>query len=290
MRVSSLSDAQVIELISKYFVPAWASRDHYQQTDFKAEQEELLRIDRSKEKNNLPGGVVCVYLLAPDGEVYATLPVQQAWKPDKLIPVLKDYIDKEKLKPRDADAVKAGTAPPPPPPKPKADGAILIHVWTRIDEKTGVNRGVGSDLVELTADQWKAFLPAKDAKAGDTWKVAPETVDALYEYFYPPLPHWNVKESKLVSSALTATVVSTSEKEVNVRLEGDLDLIYPFTGKPTDAHATGKLTGYVRVDPEKRTLTAFALASEDADFVGMWDGKAQPRKMRIAAELEPKDN
>jgi hypothetical protein len=287
--VSSLSDAQVIELISKYFVPAWASRDHYQQTDFQAEQEELLRIDRSKEKKGLPGGVVCVYLLDADGEVYSSLPVQQAWKPDKLIPLLKDYIDKEKLKPRDPDAVKAGTAPPPPAPKPKADDAVLVHVWTRIDEKTGVNRGIGSDLVELTADEWKALLPAKDAKAGDSWKVAPDAVEALYRYFYPPLPHWKVSESKLVGASLTATVVSASDKEVSVRLEGDIDLIYPFTGKPTDARATGKLYGFARVDPAKKTLTAFALASEDAEFVGSWDGKPQPRKMRMAAELEPKD-
>jgi hypothetical protein len=30
MRVSSLSDEKVINLLTKYFIPVWVSRDHYQ--------------------------------------------------------------------------------------------------------------------------------------------------------------------------------------------------------------------------------------------------------------------
>jgi hypothetical protein len=286
MRVSSLSDERVNKLISKYFVPAWASRDHYQQVDFSKEQDELLRIDRSKEKANLKGGVVCVYILASDGSVKATMPVQDASNPDNLVPFLKNFVEKEKLTPRDPDAVKAGTAPPPAAAKPKTEGGIIIGVWTRIDEK-GANRGIGSDTVEWAPDEWKALVPKDDARVGDSWKVAEAPVEKLYQYFYPPLPHWRVGESKLTGKSLKATVTAVSDKEVALKLEGDLELIYPYTGKPTDAKATAKLVGTAKIDPKKKTLTAFELTSEDADFIGNWEGKPQPRKMRIAAELEP---
>ncbi len=64
MRASSLSDERVIELVSRYFVPAWLSRDNYQlgaRSD--AERAEIRRIDLDKRKRGLNGGTVCVYLL-----------------------------------------------------------------------------------------------------------------------------------------------------------------------------------------------------------------------------------
>src|SRR5437588_11420983 len=89
MRVSSLSDERVIALVSRYFVPVWLSRDHYQAGQVTpAEHEEVLRMDRDRQHRGLKGGSVCVYILAPDGAVTATMPVQQAHKPENLVPFL----------------------------------------------------------------------------------------------------------------------------------------------------------------------------------------------------------
>jgi hypothetical protein len=85
MRVSSLSDERVIALLTRYFVPAWLSRDRYQlEPVSQAEKEELLRIDRERGRRGLRGGTVCVFLVAPDGAVLATQPVQQASDPENL--------------------------------------------------------------------------------------------------------------------------------------------------------------------------------------------------------------
>src|SRR3954470_14802311 len=121
MRVSSLSDERVIALVSRYFVPAWLSRDHYQAGQATPEErEEVLRMDRDRQSRGLKGGSVCVYVLAPDGAVLATLPVQQAHKPANLVPFLERIVAEQKLTPRSAEAAKATAAPPRPPVRPKA--------------------------------------------------------------------------------------------------------------------------------------------------------------------------
>jgi hypothetical protein len=281
MRVSSLSDERVLGLIRRHFVAAWLSRDRYQlDGPDKAEQEELRRIDRQRHDRRLEGGTVCVHLLAPDGTVTATLPVQKASDPAKLKAFLEDFIEREKVKPRPETRPAAPARP-----RARADGAVTLRVWTRFDDK-GPNRGLSADRLELTAARAAAFVPARGARVGDSWKLAADGVDPIISYFYPPLPHWDVRESKVVDRTLTATVVAASEKEVRLRLEGRVELLYPYTGKPTDGRVTAKLLGTATVDPATRTLTGLALASEEAEYVWYWKDKPQPRKMSIAVELE----
>jgi hypothetical protein len=45
--------------------------------------------------------------------------------------------------------------------------------------------------------------------------------------------------------------------------------------------------GVAHADCKKQTLTSLALVSEQAEYVWYWQNKPQPRKMRIALELEP---
>src|SRR5689334_13140207 len=101
MRVSSLSNERVIEIVSRYFVPVWVSRDNYQLAPRPAEEKaELTRVDRERQKRGLQGGSVCVYILGPDGELKATLPVQKASKPANLIPFLEKLIEADQFAPR----------------------------------------------------------------------------------------------------------------------------------------------------------------------------------------------
>src|SRR3954470_1958974 len=129
MRVSSLSDERVIALVSRYFVPAWLSRDHYHADQITpAERDEVLRMDRDRAQRGLKGGSVCVYILAPDGAVLATMPVQQAHKPENLVPFLERVVAEQKLSPRSAEAAKATAAPPRPPVRPKTEGGLVLHL------------------------------------------------------------------------------------------------------------------------------------------------------------------
>src|SRR5262249_41213656 len=106
MRVSSLSDERIIDLISRHFVPTWISRDRYQMEKVSREEQLLLgKIDQSRRAKKLEGGAVCVYVARSSGDVIATLIVHKAWKPDLLIEFLKKIIADEKVEPKKAEKV-----------------------------------------------------------------------------------------------------------------------------------------------------------------------------------------
>ena len=286
MRVSSLSDERVIGLLTKYFVPAWVSRDDYQlDPRSKAEQAELERIDAERSKRGLKGGTVCVFVLDSDGSVLATLPVQLASKPETLVPFLSKIIADKHLSPRAPEAIRASAAKPPAI-KPKTEGGRFVNIWTRCDQ-AGSNRGLSHDRVELTAAEGQALMPATDAKPGASWRIPDEIAHKLFQYCYPPGPIWRAKDCKVMNGTLRTTLVAASAGEARIKLEGEMALSFPYTGKPTDGRITAHFAGVAHWDQKKQGLLSLALVSDSADYVWYWQGKPQPVKMRIALELEP---
>jgi hypothetical protein len=284
MRVSSLSDPHVIDLISKYFVPVSVSRDDYQRDPREPDEKaELLRLDRERARRRLKGGNVCAFVIAANGDVLATQPVQLAYKPENLLPFLQSIIVERKLEPRSEEAIRASAAKSSDA-KPKTEGGRFIHVWTCLD--TGLNRGLSNDHVELTTAQCKAVLPPAEAKPGTAWAIPEEIAHKLFQYGYPPGPQWTTKDCKVLKGTLKATLEAVSNGEAHMRLEGEMVLKFPF-GKPTEGRITARFVGTARADCKKQALTSLELVSEQVDYVWYWQGKPQPRKMRIALELEP---
>jgi hypothetical protein len=280
MRVSSLSNERIRSILSNYFVPTWLSRDRYQlDGTSKDEQAELQRIDRQRHDRGLEGGTVTVHILAADGTVVAAMALKNACDPEKLGAFLVSYIEREKLKPR-ANPRTVGIKT-----TSKTDETVL-RVCTRLEDK-GPNRGLSIDRVTLTAAQTAAFVPDRDYRRGSSFKLPAEVADPIFSYFYPPLPHYDIKKSKLLARGLTATVVAASEKEVQLRLEGYVELRYPNLGKPSDGQTTAKLLGTATVDPAKRKLTALAMTSVDAEYVWYWNGSPMRHRMSVAVKLEP---
>lgn len=284
MRVSSLSNSRVIDLVSKYFVPALVSRDDYQREPRdKDEKAELVRLDQERARRGLKGGNVTVFIIAANGDVLATQPVQLAYKPENLLPFLEKIIAEQKLEPRSEEAIKSSAAKTAES-KSKTEDKRFVHIWTRLD--TGGNQGLSNDRVELTPAQCKAFLPPADAKPDASWNIPEAIAHKLYQYGYPPGPQWMTKDCKVMKGTLKATLVAESDGEARIKLEGEMELKFPV-GKPTEGRITARFVGMAQTDRKKQTLTSLALVSEQADYVWQWQGKPQPRKMRIALELEP---
>jgi hypothetical protein len=285
MRVSSLSDPRVIDVIRKYFVPAWLSRDDYQlEARSRDEQAELARLDGERSKRKMRGGAVCVFVVAPNGDVLATQAVQEAYKAENLLPLLKKIVEEQKVKPRDDEAIRASAAAARET-KAKTKEGRFIHIWTRVDLKSD-NRGVSNDRVELTAEELKAFVPPAEARAGTSWKIADKIAVKLFQYGYPPGPYWKPSDCKVKKATLTATLAAVSEKENRIDLSGDMELNFPL-GRPTEGRITAHFVGVAREDRDKHALTALMLVSEQAEFVWYWERKPQVVKMRIALQLEP---
>ncbi|MBI1914030.1 MAG: hypothetical protein HYS12_04740 [Planctomycetes bacterium] len=284
MRVSSLSNERVIDLVSAYIVPVWVSRDSYQLGPRpKEEKAELSRVDRERSARHLDGGAVCVYLLAPDGTLKTTLKVQKASKPEILIPFLEKLIETDRLPPRQPEARRASAAPKRAPRRSEKDG-LFLHVLTRFTQHR-TNYGVSQDWAELTAEEWRSFVPAADVRAGASWEVPGKVADKLFRYFYPPGPNWRAADSTVLNRSLTATAVTVSDKKVRVSLHGTLELSHPF-GIGTEGRVRAKLSGILTYDPGRRVLTSFLMASEEAEFVWQGKGPPHPDKMVIAVEME----
>jgi hypothetical protein len=286
MRVSSLSNARVQQLIATYFVPVWHSRDSYQLAEpSREEQAELGRIDRDRDRRGLPGGTVCVFLLKPDGSVAASLPVQQAYQPEKLAPFLEKFIADQQLQPRDRAAVQAsrssGRATRPKSPA----GGLVLHTWARYEARDP-NRGTSQDWVTWNAAELAIILGAPENYEKAWWALPSAAAESLAARCYPPGPYWNVRDAKVVSAQLKATLISKAAQEVRVRLGGDLELIHPNEGKETDRHVKARLLGYVRYNLRTMAITSFVLASEEAASLWHWRGRPQVNRMQFAATME----
>lgn len=284
MRASSLSNKNVIDLLSKYFIPVFVARDEARQVEpSKSDQDEVLRISRECRTRNLPAGSVCVYVVHPDGTVLTTQMVQQASKPENLVPLLKDIIAKEKLTPRDAQAVQ--TVELRQPVRPKTEGGVVLHVWTRF-EGGRADYGLSEDWLELSRPEWASFVPPAELKPGASWPVPDKVAEKLFRYFFPPGPNWDIRQSAVLKAGLTATLLAVTTHGLEITLRGMVELSYPFAGPGTEGKVTAQLVGVVRHDPRKNVLDSLALVSEEAKYVWQWQGKPQPEKMAIAVELE----
>src|SRR5437879_2983425 len=101
MRASSLSDAKVITLLNRYFVPVYVSNDDAADwgTGPLEEKAEYQRIYVETVKAGLSSGTVHVYLLTPDGHPFDSLHVAEAYKPERLLPMLERAVQKRKTPP-----------------------------------------------------------------------------------------------------------------------------------------------------------------------------------------------
>src|SRR5437016_13778858 len=111
MRASSLSNPDILDLLSRYFVPVLYSVDDYEQIKKnKAAAEEWDRIRQQAESRGLARGTVCVYLIDSGGSVLDSMLVDQAMKPAVLIPMLKRVIERENVQPRGPEKLRSTPA------------------------------------------------------------------------------------------------------------------------------------------------------------------------------------
>src|SRR5262249_25029394 len=152
-----------------HFVPVHVSRDHYlDAAPDAATQRELDRIDAERKAKKLEGGIVAVYVLAPDGAVIASIPVQKAFYPDKFLDFLDKTIADHKLQPRQPEDARKTAAEAPPPRRSATPDGLLLTMRTRFEDgKERISTSV--DTLDLPADEWRTLTPPPDAPPGTKW-------------------------------------------------------------------------------------------------------------------------
>ena len=189
MRASSLSNAKVISLINRFFVPVYVSNEDYAKNGPAPAEEkaERNRIYQEALKAKLSTGTVHVYIVNTDGHPIDSLHVAQASKVDAMTAMLERVVEKLGT-PAGEPLVKP--QPQSTPPKTDAD-ALLLHLtarnlrregneWAPVKPKLGETRSAGwgsyavEDWIELKRAAWTKLLPAAEVKVGTSWEMNPE--------------------------------------------------------------------------------------------------------------------
>ena len=293
MRASSLSNAEILDLLSRYFVPVLYSVDDYDQVKKnKAAADEWDRIRQQAESRGLARGTVCVYLLDSSGIVLDSMLVDQAMKPAALLPMLRRVIEREKLKPRNSETMRSRASARIA--KHADGGGRKVNIWTQ-DLGANASLGPSHDQVELTAKEWAILLPESEIRQGMSWKVSRQMTEKLYPYFFPPIQNYDARNSTILTASLNATATEVSAKQVRLSLRGTLQMDHPLRAveKPlafpakTNGRVTASIVGSALFDRQKRTVRAFQMVSEAADYLWHWQGNPVQWPFVVAVELSP---
>lgn len=265
MRASSLSDAKVISLLNRYFVPVYVSTEDDGEGGHAPLDEKLeyKRIFSESYKAGLSTGTVHVYLLTPDGHPFASRHVAEACKPEQLIDLLERAVEKLKLRPGNP-VVKA--VPQSHPPKHDAD-ALVLHLTARV-----VKPGSGwagfpvENWIVLERDQWSAFLPPRNLASGKSWEIDKKAAAELLTYFYPATENNNVTTNQIDEQELKGRILSNRDGILRVRLSGKLKMHHNFYSKEDGKIVQANLAGFLDYDAQKHRIRSFQMITDEASY------------------------
>jgi hypothetical protein len=283
MRAGPLSNAKVVGLINRYFVPVYVSNEDYAKNGPAPAEEkaEKQRVYREALQAKLSTGTVHVYVLTPDGHPVDSLHVATASKVEELTAMLERAVAKLKA-PAGGPLVKP--APQSRPAGAAAD-ALVLHVTARYlhrkgnelvplgaEARRGESRNAGwhanpgEDWVVLPRPEWAKLLPAGKAEPGRSWAPDAEVVAELLTHFYPPTENNNVARNRIEEQSLRAKVLSVEGGVARARLDGRLKMKHRFYHRDDDNRVEAALLGYLEYEPRTGAIRGFQLVTDGATY------------------------
>src|SRR5437016_1045542 len=126
VRASSLADRQVIQLLTRYFVPALITPENGELL-VPGEGTEFWHICQACEKRGFKHGTVWMYIVNADGTAEESIELHSI-SAARLHKSLRRIVDAQKLEPRSPEAIKASAAVLPRVPKAKQKGGLVLHL------------------------------------------------------------------------------------------------------------------------------------------------------------------
>lgn len=281
MRASSLSNDKVIDLLNHFFIPVYLSNEDFAKGGCANEEErkELQRIFRETLVANRSAGSVHVYVMGPDGKALDSMHVANAYKVEKLVPLLESAVAHYKL--------TAGRTMFPPGPQsrhPKcAPDSLVLHLVarnlvkekgelvptkTKLGETRSANWGSypSEDWITFSKDDATKLLPRGDVQAGTTWKLDANLASRFLTHFYPTTENNDVQKNKIQKQELTGTVVSVKDGVARAKLAGHLTMEHWFYHKADGNVVDTRLVGYLDFETAAGKVRALRLITEDATY------------------------
>lgn len=291
MRAGPLSNAKVISLLNRYFVPVYAVNEDYRPGGSQpaAEKAEYRRIYLEALKARLSTGTVHVYILNPDGHPIDSLHVATASQLDRLLDLLNRTVTGLKV-PAGEPLVKPARQSH----APRAEaGTLVLHVVSRYLRRRGkdlVPLGKEAHLGEARPGGWAALpsenwvvwgkkdiarlLPADTLRPGRSWDVDRAAAGKLLTHFYPQTENNDVATNRIERQELKATVLSVKDGVARVRLDGRLRMKHTFYHREDDNVVRAGLVGVMDVDAVGKKVRSLWLVTDQATYRNMPFGVA----------------
>jgi hypothetical protein len=282
MRASALSNAQVIALLNRHFVPVYICNQDYTVGGSVPEEEkaELRRLRREAAEVQILDKHNQVWVLSPQGHPLATLETGNAARSKQMVTYLERFLPE----PRPDEG--RPLIPPAPQSRRPLTGpdAVALHLTARYleqkdDEYTPErielgrndnyhNRGVPAEnWIVLERGQWTKFLPSGASHVGSSWELDPQVAALLFQHMYPPTEDNDVTRNRIDEGKLQATVVAIDGGVVRARLDGKLKMKHRYlTETDDDNFVTATLTGYLDFEPGRPTLRSLRLITTTASY------------------------
>jgi hypothetical protein len=303
MRASSLSNAKVIDLLNRYFVPVHVDGVYIKENasvpveEKKAYQAVFQQFYQMNKENRAAGkpefsvGSVHAYVLAPEGKPMASLHVAEA-KPDAVADMLQRAVKTLKTP---AGKPLIQPCPQSAPPKTDADGLVLHLVARYLVPRGQANarKDVDDDFVPIQATlgqqqsgqwnalpseewivlgkaQWPKLLPTLSGKkvaVGTSWDIDKEVAEQLLTRFYPTTENNDLSKNRIDRQALKATVVSIKDGVVRAQIEGDLKMKhYFYPGKDDKNFVEATVVGYIDFALDGSRILTLRLITDRASY------------------------
>ena len=257
----------MIELLNQYFV-AVTSRN--EETDDRgsappAEKKERSRIYNEFFAKKLGIGDVRVYILAPDKSAVASLSIDQAQDPAKMIPFLEGVVAKLHVQPG-PPAIKAHPTSRPPASIPP--DALVIHLVSRALAGGSWHEFPSENWIVLSAAEWGQLLPAGNVSAKQSWIVPSPVAVKLAEWVYPQNEEkTGENRSKVEQADFRLTAVTVEGPLARARIEGKVRLMHSFypNGQSAD-YAVSQLIGYMDFDLAQHRIQRLRIVTVKGDY------------------------
>ncbi|MCI0642591.1 MAG: hypothetical protein L0Y72_02765 [Gemmataceae bacterium] len=281
MRASSLSNGKVIELLNRYFIPVYLSNEDFTKEGSAPpeERKERQRIYRETLDAKRSAGSVHVYLVTPGGNAFDSMHVAEAYKVEKLVPMLEAAVKQHNptmgrsLFPATAQSRHPKTA----------SAALVLHlvarnlvkvdgarvpVRTKLGETRSANWGSypSEDWIVFSKEETKKLLPSERVEKGLTWELDADLTGRLLVHFYPTTENNDVSKNKIQKQQLKAAVISFENGVARAKLTGHLTMEHWFYHKADGNTVDTRLVGYLDFEPASLRVRTLRLITEDATY------------------------
>jgi hypothetical protein len=302
MRASSLSNAKIIDLLNKYFIPVHADGVFYKSNQnvpadekavFQRVFQDFHRLNKETQEKGKPllsVGTVHAYVLTAHGQPFDSLHVGEA-KPERVLAMLEHAIHELKVR-----AGKPVVKPAPQSTCPCTNPeSLALHLTARyllprgqaearkdVDgayvpaaPKLGTARSgqwgalPSEDWLEWKRTEWLKLLPTGNVAVDSSWDIDQELAAQLLTRFYPTTENNDLSTNRIEEQSLKATVFSIKDGVVRARIDGSLKMKHSFyPGRDDQNFVSASIVGFIDFDNGKQRIRTLRLVTNKATYGG----------------------